>query len=291
MSTPDHRTNAFRPDLADVALRTAVTAQRYVEPVMKQCIRGTVPLLTAPYEFAPRCSEIKYGEFIDVIELREDGFAWVQNRSDRYVGYISASGTMSDEISALSHRVRVPHTFVYSAADIHSPIMDSLTLGSYVHVVVENEKFLALGSGGYIFTHHVAPTMDMLVRDYACTAGQMLGVPYLWGGRTPMGIDCSGLVQLALELAGFDCPRDSDQQMAAFGQSLPVHWRDVAWHRGDLVFFLDPTKKNHVGIVADAYNIIHATENVMLVTSEPLSDVVERGYEIIAVGRPTQVED
>ncbi len=118
--------------------------------------------------------------------------------------------------------------------------------------------------------------------DYVFTAGRLLNVPYLWGGRTPKGIDCSGLVQLALEMAGIDCPRDSDQQREAFGKPLACHWRDVEWKRGDLVFF-----SGHVGIMTGTEQLIHASGHHMLVTAEPLIEAVNaRGIEVEAAGRP-----
>jgi cell wall-associated NlpC family hydrolase len=108
----------------------------------------------------------------------------------------------------------------------------------------------------------------------------MLHVPYLWGGRTPQGLDCSGLVQLALDIAGIDCPRDSDMQREAFGQPLPCHWRDRIWKRGDLVFF-----QGHVGLMTGATHIIHASAHDMQVVVEPLFDLVMRGHDILAAGQ------
>ena len=136
-------------------------------------------------------------------------------------------------------------------------------------------------NGGFVFAGHIGRSADALTPDYVFTAGQLLGVPYLWGGRTPKGIDCSGLVQLVLEMAGVEAPRDSDQQREAIGQPLERYWRDVAWKRGDIVFF-----PGHVGIMTGGDHLIHATAHVMAVTVEPLIDVVTRGDEILAKGRP-----
>lgn len=276
----DPRTHAFRPDLADAALRPLVTATRYVEPVLKQCVKGVAPLFAAPREDAPRVSEIRYGEFLDIVETRDDGFVWAQNRSDRYVGYLRASEPLSEEVAALSHRINALHAFVYAAPDVKAPVLDRLTLGSYVCVVAEAGAFLALASGGFVFAKHVATTEESQTPDYVFTAGRLLGVPYLWGGRTTLGIDCSGLVQLALEMAGIDAPRDSDQQAELFAQPLPTHWRDLAWRRGDLVFF-----SGHVGIMTSHDHIIHANAHAMQVAVEPLAQVVMRGSEITATGR------
>ncbi|NBO19942.1 MAG: peptidoglycan endopeptidase, partial [Proteobacteria bacterium] len=222
---------------------------------------------------------------LDLFELREDGFAWVQNRQDRYVGYIPADGALSEEVAALLNRVRVLKTFVYTEPNLKSPVRDCLTLGSYVRLVSEHGEFYELASGGYVYGRHVTPAEETLTPDYVFTAGRLLNVPYLWGGRTPLGIDCSGLVQLALEMAGIEAPRDSDQQREAYGQPLAKHWRDMPWRRGDLVFFLNP---GHVGIMTDHDHIIHASGTAMQVICEPLENLVlQQGREVVAMGRPS----
>lgn len=277
----DPRVNAFRPDLADASLRAFVKAKTYAEPSLYQCVRGVVPLWKTPQEDAVRVSEIRYGEFLDVLELRDDGYAWVQNRNDRYVGYIDAEGTLSQTIAAMMNRISAMATFVYVEPDVKSSVLDRLTLGSFVSLDGEAGNFYPLASGGYVFKDHVAPADEVLCRDYVFTAGQLLNAPYLWGGRTPLGVDCSGLVQLVLDLAGIDSPRDSDQQRELFGHPLPCHWRDVMWKRGDLIFFED-----HVGIMADADHLIHASPERMLVAVEPLAQVVDEGRKMIAAGHP-----
>ena len=284
-ATLDTRLHAFRPDLADASLRDSVTAARYVEPVIRQCVRGVVPLLAAPDMAAKQVSEIRYGEFLDVFELPgtgKEGFAWVQNRSDHYVGYLPFVEALSEKIADLSSRISALRTFVYPEPDVKAPPMDELTLGSYVKLGPDEAGFRKLASGGYVFAKHAAPANEVLADDYVFTAGRMLNTPYLWGGRTPRGIDCSGLVQLSLEMAGIDCPRDSDQQREAFGKPLPCHWRDMPWKRGDIVFF-DPS---HIGLMTGPDHLIHANGHHMLVTVEPIFDVVMRGVEIAAVGRP-----
>ena len=278
----DLRVNAYRPDLADIALANTVKAEKYVEPVIRQCVRGVLPLLAEPRFDAGQVSQIRYGEFLDVFETRDDGFAWVQNRTDRYVGYLPLEDTFSDHIADLSTRVVELRTFLYPEPNIKKPPLDELTLGSFIKVVGTVDKFVELESGGFVFAKHVAPVNKALARDYVFTAGSMLNVPYMWGGRTPRGIDCSGLVQLALDMAGIDVPRDSDQQREAIGEELPRHWRDMAWKRGDVVFF-----PGHVGFMTGPDQLLHASAFDMKVVVEPLVDVVLRGNEILAVGKPT----
>jgi cell wall-associated NlpC family hydrolase len=284
MSCPapcDARTHAFRPDLADIALSHTVIADRFVEPVLRQCVRGVVPLLAEPLADARQVSQIRYGEFIDIFETRLDGFAWVQNRTDRYVGYMPMHNELNEDIADLSWRVGALRTFVYSEPDLKTPPVDELTLGSYVRLGGSVGGFRKLTSGGYVFAKHIFAAGDARVTDYVFTAGRLLAVPYLWGGRTPQGIDCSGLVQLALDMAGYDCPRDSDQQSELFGLPLQDHWRDHAWKRGDLVFFA-----NHAGVMTGPDHIIHASASDMSVVVETLYDLVMRGNEIQAMGRP-----
>ena len=278
----DPRTHACRPDLADISLSSAVTAARYVEPRLKQCVQGVVPLFKSPALDAPLVSQIRYGEFVDVFEERTDGWAWVQNRSDRYVGYIRSTEVFSEQIAMLSSRVSALWTYLYAAPDIKTPPVDELTLGSYVSLGERAGRFWELTNGGFLFADHVTTSTAITTPDYVFTAGRLLHIPYLWGGRTPRGIDCSGLVQLALDIAGFDCPRDSDQQREAFGQPIDRHWRDLAMQRGDLVFF-----PGHVGIMAGTDHLLHASGHHMQVVVEPLINAVEaRGNDFTAVGRP-----
>jgi cell wall-associated NlpC family hydrolase len=281
-ASPDPRINAFRPDLADIALSNTVKAERYVESIMRQSLMGTAPLLASPAPDAKLVSQIRYGEFIDVFEQREDGYAWVQNRADRYVGYLPPSHVLSEQIADLSTRINVLRSFLYPKPDIKFPPIDELTLGSYVTIAGEEKNFFRLAGGGYVFAPHVSTAETALTPDYVFTAGRLLNTPYLWGGRTPRGIDCSGFVQLVLEMAGIECPRDSDQQREAFGKPLPHHWRDMGWKRGDLVFFA-----GHVGIMTGPTHMIHASGHHMQVVVEPLAEMVlERGNEITAAGSP-----
>jgi cell wall-associated NlpC family hydrolase len=280
----DPRLNAFRPDLADLTLRDAIKADKYVEPMLRQCLRGVVPMLESPDLDARQTSQVRYGEFMDVFEMREDGFIWAQNRSDRYVGYVPIGDALGDSIAMLSNRVTALRTFIYPEPDVKAPPVDELTLGSFVSIIGKTDMFVELTNGGYVFAKHVMASEFADTPDYVFTAGRMLHTPYLWGGRTPRGIDCSGLVQLALEMAGIDVPRDSDQQFEALGKPLDTHWRDRAWQRGDIVFFRGSQLIcNHVGIMTGTDHMINANGDSMDVTVEPLADIVRRYDEIIGV--------
>lgn len=279
----DPRFNAFRPDLADLSLQPFIKATTFIEPSLYQCVRGVVPLYEKPDTASRRLSEVRYGEFMDVFEQREDGFAWVQNRMDRFVGYIPSNGALNQAIAALMNRICVLHTFVYAEPDRDSAVLDRLTLGSYISLDGDAGDFYPLASGGYVYKKHVAPSDEVESADYVFTAGQLLGIPYLAGGRTPMGVDAAGLIHFALDLAGIETPRALDQQLETFGRSLPCHWRDVVWNRGDLVFFGAPS---HVGIMTCRDHIIHADEEQMTVTVEPLEALIHRDFQVIAAGRP-----
>ncbi len=286
--TLEPRLNAYRPDLADIALRPLVTADRYVEPQMRQCWQGVLPLLAAPHKDAQQLSQIRYGEFLDVFEMRDDGFAWVQNRADRHVGYAPLGRPLGESIAKLSHRVHVLRTFVYPEPNMKVRASDILTLGSFVSIGEIKGAFVELLSGGFVFGGHITTAEEAYTPDYVFTAGRLLQTPYLWGGRTPEGIDCSALVQLALDLAGFDVLRDADLQRESFGQPLIGHWRDRNWRRGDVVFMKDAQLTPHVAIMTDSESLIHATAQSMSVTVEPLSSLIGRGYTVDATGRPEE---
>ena len=147
-SVPDPRVNAYRPDLADIALANTLKADKYVEATIRQCVRGVLPLLSAPSFDAGMVSQIRYGEFLDVFEMRADGFAWVQNRTDRYVGYIPCEDAFSEHISDLSNRVTALRTYVYPEPSMKKTPFDELTLGAYVKPLGAEGDFLELDSGG-----------------------------------------------------------------------------------------------------------------------------------------------
>jgi cell wall-associated NlpC family hydrolase len=126
---------------------------------------------------------------------------------------------------------------------------------------------------GYLPARHLAP-LDRVEPDFVAVAERFLGTPYLWGGKTNNGVDCSGLVQVALAACGMPCPRDSDMQERALG--APVALADS--RRGDLLFW-----KGHVAIVRDAATLLHANAFHMMVAVEPIAEALAR---IEAAGSP-----
>jgi cell wall-associated NlpC family hydrolase len=277
----DARRNAFRPDLAAKSLYGKVSAPRYVQGVPAQVARAAVPLRSRPATSNAFVTEALFGEMVTVYEER-DGWAWVQLARDRYVGYVPAD-TLSQNILAPTHRVRALGTFVYPVPDIKSPPLMHLSLNAEVRVVGGDDQFSALEGGGFIVSRHVVER-GRRARDYVEIAERFIGTPYLWGGRTRVGLDCSGLVQISLEAAGIPAPRDTDMQQAELGTEAPVTSLLESLQRGDLVFW-----KGHVGIMVDGVTLVHANAHHMTVTTETLPEAVGRiersGSELLAIKR------
>ncbi len=274
---PDPRLNAYRPDLADERLRGVIAAPRYVTGGQRQVAAPALPLRRAPRADATLDTEALLGEIVTVFDEME-GWAWVQLARDGYVGYMPSAG-LSPKIVAPTHRVATLRTYVYLEPDGKAPALDLLSLNARVACDGEEGKFLALAGGGFIPTRHLVAEGEA-APDHVAVAEQFLGAPYLWGGRTSIGLDCSGLVQLAAEAAGYACPRDADMQAAAFGEPVDPE----ALRRGDLVFW-----EGHVGIMTSAEHLLHANAHHMAVELEPFALARERiraaGYEVSGVRR------
>jgi len=262
----DRRVNAIRSDLADARLADVAIAPRYAEGVFQRCDVMVATLRSAPAAGAVAVSELLFGEAFAVFDVVSgDGgrWAWGQCLHDGYVGWVCADalGAMG---RAASHSVAVPAATVFAAADIKSPVVRTLPLNARLAVDAVAGDFVAV-HGGFLSARHVAP-IGATSGDPVALALGFVGTPYVWGGRTRDGIDCSGLTQAVLGAAGVFCPRDSDQQAAAFARIDPA-----ARRRGDLVTF-----PGHVGILADADTLIHANAHWMATVVEPLAAVVAR---------------
>lgn len=277
----DPRTTPARPDLAAAHLRGKVEAARFVEGTLKQAIAATAPLRRTPSHDAPVDTEVLYGERVMVYETTDEGWAWGQLDLDRYVGWLSAAA-LGDARAKPTHRVSALRTFLFPRPDVKSPPLDALSFGSKLAVVRKEETFAATDTGGYVPVRHLVP-VEQVEADFVATARSFLGVPYLWGGRSSLGLDCSGLVQLALQAAGHASPRDSDMQ-EEFGKPVSFSGDPRALKRGDLVCW-----KGHIGFVSEPGRLLHANAFHMCVAEEPLAEAIARikisGLEVTTVRR------
>ena len=266
---PDRRLNAYRPDLADEALRGTVTADRYVTGTPARVALPVAALRPRPESNAGIDTELLFGEVVRVLD-RADGWAWVKSDFDGYVGYLPDSALDAGDAAA-THIVAVPRTFAYSGPDLKTPAAFALSIGSRLTAIGENEtrgtRYLTLEGGQSVVAGHCLAIGDIASDDYVAIASRFLETPYLWGGRSGFGLDCSALVQLSMMMTGRTAPRDSDMQAAGLG--APIE-RD-ALRRGDLVFW-----KGHVAIMEDEKTILHANGHTMSVAREGLEAAIER---------------
>lgn len=275
MTVHDARLHAFRDDLADARLQGEVTAGRFVVGKPARITASVADVRKAPRADAGINTQFLAGDDVQLFE-NVDGWAWVQAERDGYVGYVAASELAGRE-QAPTHIVCVPRTFVYPGADLRFPRSGQLSMGSTVSVTGSAETrgtaYSVLASGEGMIAGHLRPIADQAA-DYVSFAEQLLGTPYLWGGASGFGIDCSGLVQLSMRMAGRDVLRDSDMQAAALGEPFDPGADFSGLRRGDLVFW-----KGHVAIMTDAKNMIHASGHTMLVSREGFAEAVARiGY-------------
>ena len=276
----DPRLHAYRADLAAAHLEGKVKAVRFVEPCRMQVSGPSAPVHAAPRADSEMTAEALYGELVDVYEDAE-GWAWGQLCDDGYVGYLPA-GALAAECAAPTHRVVVPRTFVYWKPDIKSAPETSITLGAQLSIESEGDEFVRTVNGAFVYRPHCAEVGETS-EDFVSVAASLLGAPYLWGGKTVGGIDCSGLVQLSCQAAGIACPRDSDMQREMLG--TPLETTELSsLQRGDVLFW-----KGHVGIMMDPSTLLHATANAMLTITEPVEEAVrriaERGQELLQINR------
>jgi len=276
--SPDRRLNAFRPDLADERLRGLVEASRFVAGHPAVVTAPVADVHSAPGAASGIDTQFLHGDGVLVFE-RKEGWAWVQGDRDGYVGYIAESA-LGNVNHRPTHVVSIPRSFVYPEAELKKPPLTAHSMGARVAVAEEVEKrgtrYAVLASGGAMIAKHLRPIGEPET-DYVSVAETFAHTPYLWGGASGFGIDCSGLVQLSMFMAGRDAPRDTDMQAAGIGSPLDPA---KGLKRGDLVFW-----RGHVAIMADSETIIHANGHTMTVSRETLTEAISRIEPLY--GRPT----
>jgi cell wall-associated NlpC family hydrolase len=270
MSRPllDKRIHAYRDDLAASQLKGQIDVPRYSDGEKRQVITGSVQLRKAPRFDAPMETEFLFGETVVVYDENE-GWAWVQGDGDAYVGYMSADALKAD-ISQPTHHVRALRTHLYSEPDIKVPVVDLLSMNSQLVVESIDGRFARLADGRFAIAAHLSP-IDEVAKDFVSVAQEFLGSPYLWGGRSSIGLDCSALIQLALQATGISVPRDTDLQEGTIGSALPDPHDQSSYTRRDLLFW-----NGHVGVMLDENRLLHANAHHMAVAIEPVAEAVTR---------------
>ena len=261
----DPRLTPARPHLADAALRGQVEAARFVAGQARRVVVPSAPLRRTPSDASGTETEAVLGDAV-TFYAEEDGHAFVQLTRDGYVGYLPL-GSLGPADPEPTHVVTAVRSFLYPAPDLKRPPLGHLGLGARLTATGREGDYLAT-PGGFVFAAHCREA-GFTAPDFVGTAERLVGTPYLWGGRTSLGLDCSGLVQLCLHLAGRDCPRDADMQERGLGTALPDDPDGL--RRGDLVFW-----RGHVGMMRDATSLLHANGHHMAVAVEPLAEARAR---------------
>jgi len=277
----DPRVTPARPDLAAKYLEGKVEATRFVTGEEFEIYDALVPLRSQPFSGAEMLTQALKGERVTVYDRDDEGFAWGQLNSDGYVGWLPDRALAKPD-AAPTHKITVTSTFAFPGPSIKLPPVETLVMGATVTVLRQDGAFAITRDGWYLPQRHVG-SIDQFERDFVSVAERFVGTPYLWGGKSSLGIDCSGLVQVALTAAGTGCPRDSDMQQAGLGRKLDAA-ESVRLQRGDLIFW-----KGHVAIARDPDSIVHANAHHMATAIENTSDAVARikaaGSEVIAIKR------
>jgi cell wall-associated NlpC family hydrolase len=263
----DPRVTPVRPDLAAAHLRGQIEASRYAEGRAARVIAASAPLRRGPDPNAPLETEALHGESVTVYDEQE-GWAWAQLERDRYVGYLP--GAALGAPSTPTHRVAALRVHAYPGPSIKLPPRMVLSLGAQLRIAAREGDFAVSEGGLYFWSRHLAE-LGSREPDYVAVAERFLETPYLWGGRTSEGVDCSGLVQTALTAAGVAAPRDSDMMEATLGEPIALDDPEAPLKRGDLVFW-----KGHVGIMRDPVTLLHANGWHMKTVSEPLAEARDR---------------
>jgi cell wall-associated NlpC family hydrolase len=277
----DPRLTPARPEVAAKYLEGKVEAKRFVTGEEFEITDALTPLRRAPLADAELATQALKGERATIYDRNGEGWAWGQLNTDGYVGWLP-DRALAKPADQPTHKITALRTFAFGGPSIKLAPLETLVMGAMVTVLREEGPFAVTREGWYLPRHHVG-SLDSRAADFVAVAEQFVGTPYLWGGKSSFGIDCSGLVQVSLNATGIGCPRDSDMQESGLGRELSRS-EIKKLRRGDLMFW-----KGHVAIVRDASTIVHANAHHMTSVIENLRDAVSRikaaGSEIISIKR------
>lgn len=269
---PDPRITPYKADLAASYLKDVVEAKNYGDAIRHQVMMPVIPLHKTPANASMMDTQLLLGAEFDIYDIH-NGWAWGQEvqvdgskHSEGYVGYVP-NMALARGAAEPTHQISTIRAPVFIKPDLKTAIRTTLPLNAKLSVDGRDGDYLRILDMGYVHVNHIT-TIESASGDFVSVAELHLGLPYVWGGISPDGVDCSGLVQAALRAVGKNTLRDTDMQEASLGKEIT---KNTELMRGDLIFW-----KGHVGIMRDANTLLHANAYHMLVASEPLAQAVAR---------------